>query len=184
MMEMKLNDFNRRGMICAFTKNPTLELMQSLKEDELVVFSAIENLQAKYFVVMKRISDDYMLVAPAFETQKKKDCKGIRVNGKRFWVNFMTFYVVPVRIMEAVPGKYLDYAYKTISGIYESHNNVLKEKWRRENEQRIIDQELRRRARERKKNEWRYNMDHLYPIPGYLQQAARNPYSGGTMVSR
>lgn len=184
MMEMRLNDFNRRGAICAFNKNLDVELLDSLKGEEFVIYKAIANLQAKYFVVMKRISDDLMLVAPAFETQKKKDCKGIRVNGKRFWVNFMTFYVVPVRIMEAVPGKYLDYSYKTICGIYESHNNVLKEKWRRENEQRAIDQELRRQARDRKKKERRYHMDGLYQIPAYVRQGARHPYSGGLMMGR
>ena len=141
-------------------------------------------LPAKFFVVMKRINDTYMLVAPVFETQKKRDCKGIRVNNRRFWVNFMTFYVVPEKIMEAVPGKYLDYSYKTICAIYDSHNNVLREKWRKENEKRIMDQEHRRMARERKKNERRCNMDYLYPVPEYLQRAARRPYSGGLMAAR
>ena len=183
-MEMKLNDFNRRGAICAFNKRPQQEMMAALSNDDQVVCRAIADLQAKYFVVMKRISEDHMLVAPVFEVQKRKDCKGIRINNKRLWVNFMTFYVVPVQIMEAVPGKYLDYPYRTICAIYDSHNHVLKEKWRRENEQRIMDQELRRQARERKRNEPRYNMDYLYPIPEYMQQGARHPIYAGSMAGK
>ena len=183
-MEMRLNDFNRRGAICAFNKALPQEVLNDLNREELVIYRAIEKLQAKFFVVMKRINDTYMLVAPVFETQKKRDCKEIRVNNRRFWVNFMTFYVVPEKIMEAVPGKYLDCSYKTICAIYDSHNNVLREKWRKENEKRIMDQEHRRMARERKKNERRCNMDYLYPVPEYLQRAARRPYSGGLMAAR
>lgn len=183
-MEMRWNEFNRRGAICAFNKALSPEVLDALNREELVIYRAIAKLQAKYFVVMKRINEAYMLVAPVFETQKKRDCKGIRVNNRRFWVNFMTFYVVPEKIMEAVPGKYLDYSYKTICAIYDSHNNVLRERWRKENEKRITDQELRRMARERKKNERRCSMDYLYPVPEYLQRAARKPYSGGLMAAR
>lgn len=182
-MEMKLIEFNRRGFICAFNKDLTAAEQEALSKEERVVFKAMNKLEAKYFVVMKRISEQYMLVAPIF-TSKHKDCKKIRINNKEFWVNFMTFYMVPEKLFEAVPGKYLDYSYRTITDIYTSHNNVLKEKWRRENEQRILDQELRRMARERKRNERRYNMEHLYPVPEYLQKAASRPCSGGLVAFR
>lgn len=105
-MEMRWNEFNRRGAICTFNKALPPEVLDSLSSEELVIYRAIAKLQAKYFVVMKRINEAYMLVAPVFETQKKRDCKGIRVNNRRFWVNFMTFYVVQEKIMEAVPGVY------------------------------------------------------------------------------
>ena len=172
-MEMKLIEFNRRGFICAFNKDLAAAEQEALTKEERVVFKAMNKLEAK----------QYMLVAPIF-TSKHKDCKKIRINNKEFWVNFMTFYMVPEKLFEAVPGKYLDYSYRTITDIYTSHNNVIKEKWRRENEQRILDQELRRMARERKRNERRYNMEHLYPVPEYLQKAVRRPYSGGLAASR
>ena len=66
-----------------------------------------------------------MLVAPVF-TKQRKDCKKIRINRKEYWVNFMTFYIVPVKMMEPAPGKYLDFSYRTITDIYRSHNNVVK----------------------------------------------------------
>lgn len=182
-MAMKLIEFNRRGFICAFNRKMTPGEKEALTGEERVIFRAIEKLDAKYFVVMKRISEKYMLVAPVFSS-RRKDCKKIRINNKEFWVNFMTFYMVPEKIFEAVPGKYLDFSYRTITDIYTSHNNVLKEKWRRENEQRILNQELRRMARARKRNERHYNMEHLYPVPKYLQQAAARPLRGGTMSAR
>lgn len=118
--------FNRRGGVCALHKDLDAEM---LPHEESVIYRAISPLQARYFLVMKHIDMDLMLVAPVFEA-KRKDTKKIGINGKRYWVNFMTFYVVPIGIMEAVPGKYLDYSFKTISAIYESHNNVLKDKLR------------------------------------------------------
>lgn len=120
--------FNRRGAVCALRRD--IEVSQ-LPHEEAVSFRAISSLQARCFLVMKHIDMKLMLVAPVF-TAKRKDTKSIGINGKRFWVNFMTFYVVPVGIMEAVPGKYLDYSFKTITAIYESHNNVLRAKWRQE----------------------------------------------------
>ena len=86
---------------------------EALTREERVIFRAIEKLDAKYFVVMKRISEKYMLVAPVF-TSRRKDCKKIHINNKEFWVNFMTFYMAPEKIFEAVPGKYLDFSYRTI----------------------------------------------------------------------
>lgn len=133
-MAMKLIEFNRRGFICAFNRKMTPGEKEALIGEERVILRAIEKLDAKYFVVMKRISEKYMLIAPVFSS-RRKDCKKIRINNKEFWVNFMTFYMVPEKIFEAVPGKHLDFSYRTIMDIYTSHNNVLKEKWRSENEQ-------------------------------------------------
>lgn len=136
--------FNRRGAVCALRKDLD---EAALPHEESVVYRAISPLQARYFLVMKHIDMDLMLVAPVYGA-KRKDTKSVGINGKRFWVNFMTFYVVPVKIMEAVPGKYLDYSFKTITGIYDSHNNVLKTKWRSEAEHREISQ-MRRQERQR-----------------------------------
>lgn len=96
-------------------------------------------------------------------------------------MNFMTFYVVPYKIMMTTPGKYMDYSYKSICGIYHSHNSVLKEKWRRQDEAKMAEDELRRMARERKYNQRRYDMSTYYPIPQYVRDGARHAYSGGLM---
>lgn len=182
-METKLINFNRRGAICTYNKSFGDKELKSLTAEEQVIAEAVRILNARYFVVMKRIDEGHMLVAPVF-TAKRRECKSIRINNKQLWVNFMTFYVVPEQIMQAVPGKYLDYPYRTVTAIYSSHNNVLKEKWHRENEQRMIDQELRRRARERKYNPRRYNMDYLYQTPEYLQKDLKHPCSGGLVSAR
>lgn len=182
-MDMKLIEFNRRGFICALNNDMDAKERKKLTKEERVMHQSVIGLHAKYFVVMKRISEKEMLVAPVF-TSKRKNCKKIHVNNKEYWVNFMTFYVVPEKIFQAVPGKYLDHSYKTITDIYTSHNNTLKEKWRKEHEKRLIQQEMRRRARERKQNEHRYNMDYLYPIPEYMQKAARTPCYAGAMSAR
>lgn len=178
-MENKLINFNRRGMICAINKTCQ---EQNLTSEEAVICRTVAGLDARYFVVMKRIDDRHMLVAPVFG-KKRRNCRTIGINGRQFWVNFMTFYVVPEQAMEAAPGKYLDNSYKSISAIYTSHNNVLNEKWRREKEERMMDQELRRLARERKYKKHRYNMDR-YEIPEYIRQRAMHPYSGGLVRSR
>lgn len=68
-----------------------------------------------------------MIVVPVFDV-KRKDNKIIRINNHQYWVGFINFYVVPEKIFEAAPGKYLDYSYWTINAIYTSHNNVLKKK--------------------------------------------------------
>ena len=181
---MNMFEFNRRGFICALNRNMTVQEVEELSRKEFVIYKALQKLDAKYFVVMKRISETMMLVAPVFVSQRKK-CKKIRINQREYWVNFMSFYAVPEKLFEAAPGKYLDYSYKTISEIYTSHNNVLKEKWRRANEKEMIEQELRRCARDRKRNARRYDMSHLYPgIPQYVQQGARHPYGGGMMSPR
>ena len=36
-MEMKLNDFNRRGAICAFNKRLQMEMMAALSNEDQVV---------------------------------------------------------------------------------------------------------------------------------------------------
>lgn len=182
-MKMKLIEFNRRGAVCVFCRNPEPKEIETLTKEEKVIYKAIAGIDARYFVVMKRINARYMIVVPVFDA-KRKDSKIIRINNHQYWVGFMNFYVVPEKIFEAAPGKYLDYSYRTINAIYTSHNNVLKERWRREKEKCMADQELRRRERERKRNERRYHMDAFYPVPGYLQKAARKPYSGGAMASR
>lgn len=171
-------DFNHRGAICAFDQECEKEV---LTREELVISRTLKDLNARYFVVMKRIDDDHMLVAPVFTKQPRKDGKRIQINGKRFWVNFMTFYVVPYKIMMATPGKYMDYSYKSICGIYHSHNSVLKEKWRRQDEAKMVEDELRRMARKRKYNQRRYDMSSYYPIPKYVRDGARHAYSGGLM---
>lgn len=81
----------------------------------------------------------------------------------------MTFYVVPVDIMKAVPGKYLDYSFKTITAIYESHNNVLNSKWRREAEERAVNRMVRHaRQRYRESERKRLSRKELR-IPGHLR---------------
>jgi hypothetical protein len=179
-MEHTLFYFNRRGAVCALSKSVDPE---ALNKDASVVYRAISPLKAKYFLVMKHISGSHMLVAPVFDA-KRKDCKVVRINGKRLWVNFMTFYVVPVHLMEAAPGKYLDYSFKTITGIYTSHNNVLKEKWRREAEARAWDEILRKNSRNFRQQERRRARQEPLVVPSYLQWNAAHPYNGGTMTSR
>ena len=171
-------DFNHRGAVCTFDQECERE---ALTREELAISKTLKDLNARYFVVMKRIDDDHMLVAPVFTKQPRKDGKVVLINGKKLWVNFMTFYVVPYKIMEAAPGKFLDYSYKAICGIYQSHNSVLKEKWRRQNEAKMAEDELRRMAGARKYNQRRYDMSDFYPIPKYVQDGARHAFSGGLM---
>lgn len=136
--------FNRRGAVCALRKNIS---EAQLPQEYAEVYHTVSSRQARYFLVMKHIDMNLMLVAPVFEA-KRKDTKSIGINGKRFWVNFMTFYVVPVDMMEAVPGKYLDYSFKTITAIYESHNNVLNARSRRKEKERRAEQ-IYRQTRQR-----------------------------------
>lgn len=171
-------DFNHRGAVCAFDQECEKE---TLTKEELAISRTLKELNARYFVVMKRIDDDHMLVAPVFTKQPRKDSKVVLINGKKLWVNFMTFYAVPYKIMAATPGKFLDYSYKAISGIYQSHNSVLKEKWRRQKEVKMVEDELRRMARARKYNQRRYDMSTYYPIPKYIQDGARHAFGGGLM---
>lgn len=121
-MEQRIIYFNRRGAICALGAN---KAEMGLNMEELAIHRNLTELQTKYFIVMKHVSKKHMLVAPVF-TKQRKDCKKIRINRKGYWVNFMTFYIVPVKMMEPAPGKYLDFTYRTITDIYRSHNNVLK----------------------------------------------------------
>lgn len=121
-MEQRIIYFNRRGAICALSANKA-EI--GLNMEESAIHRNLAELQTKYFLVMKHISNKRMLVAPVF-TKQRKDCKKIRINRKEYWVNFMTFYIVPVKMMEPAPGKYLDFSYRTITDIYRSHNNVVK----------------------------------------------------------
>lgn len=121
-MEQRIIYFNRRGAICALSAN---KAEMGLNIEESAIHRNLAELQTKYFLVMKHISNRRMLVAPVF-TKQRKDCKEIRINRKEYWVNFMTFYIVPVKMMEPAPGKYLDFSYRTITDIYRSHNNVVK----------------------------------------------------------
>lgn len=121
-MEQRIIYFNRRGAICALSAN---KAEMGLNLEESAIHRNLAELQTKYFLVMKHISNRRMLVAPVF-TKQRKDCKKIRINRKEYWVNFMTFYIVPVKMMEPAPGKYLDFSYRTITDIYRSHNNVVK----------------------------------------------------------
>lgn len=121
-MEQRIIYFNRRGAICALSAN---KAEMGLNIEESAIHRNLAELQTKYFLVMKHISNRRMLVAPVF-TKQRKDCKKIRINRKEYWVNFMTFYIVPVKMMEPAPGKYLDFSYRTITDIYRSHNNVVK----------------------------------------------------------
>lgn len=121
-MEQRIIYFNRRGAICALSAN---KAEMGLNIEESAIHRNLAELQTKYFLVMKHISNRRMLVAPVF-TKQRKDCKKIRINHKEYWVNFMTFYIVPVKMMEPAPGKYLDFSYRTITDIYRSHNNVVK----------------------------------------------------------
>lgn len=121
--------FNRRGSICALGKSVSKD---KLSEEEQVVYRALEELQTRFFVVMKHISANKMLVAPVFKA-KRMECRKIGINHKEYWVNFMTFYVVPVKMMETAPGKYLDHSYTAVTDIYHAHNTVLQARWDREN---------------------------------------------------
>ena len=121
-MEQRIIYFNRRGAICALSAN---KAEMGLNIEESAIHRNLAELQTKYFLVMKHISNRRMLVAPVF-TKQRMDCKKIRINRKEYWVNFMTFYIVPVKMMEPAPGKYLDFSYRTITDIYRSHNNVVK----------------------------------------------------------
>lgn len=83
-MRMKLIEFNRRGFICAFNREMTSGEKEALTREERVIFRAIEKLDAKYFVVMKRISEKYMLVWKYIVTRSTKERTYVRyVNGKK-----------------------------------------------------------------------------------------------------
>lgn len=139
-MKNSLIYFNRRGAVCALRKEYDVA---RLPRDQCEIHGSLSSLQARYFVVMKRIDKRLMLVAPVFSA-KRKDSKSIWINGKRFWVGFMNFHVVPEDLFEAVPGKYLDHSFKTIADIYESHNNVLKSRKLQERKRRTMCQVKRR----------------------------------------
>lgn len=78
-------DFNHRGAICAFDQECEKE---ALTREERAISRTLKDLNARYFVVMKRIDDDHMLVAPVFTKQPRKDGKRIQINGKKILGEF------------------------------------------------------------------------------------------------
>lgn len=61
--------FNRRGAVCALRKNMD---MTNLNHDPSVVYRSVSSLQARYFLVMKHIDMDLMLVALVFGAKRKE----------------------------------------------------------------------------------------------------------------
>lgn len=67
-MEQRIIYFNRRGAICALSAN---KAEMGLNIEESAIHRNLAELQTKYFLVMKHISNRRMLVAPVFTKQRK-----------------------------------------------------------------------------------------------------------------
>ncbi|MCD8337846.1 MAG: hypothetical protein LUD18_11395, partial [Lachnospiraceae bacterium] len=119
---------------------------------------------------------------------RRKDTKGVRINGKRYWARTMVFTPVPVNALEIVCGKYLDNPYQAISAIYDTHNRILAEQKRVQRQEKYEQRQwklmTRRRMKERQEQE-RMNAPRKEPYaPDYIANHAKHPFSGGAMCPR
>lgn len=65
------------------------------------------SVRADYFIVIRHLDETQVLTVPVVAAHRK-DTKGIRINGKRYWARAMVFTPVSMNLLEIACGKYLD----------------------------------------------------------------------------
>lgn len=145
------------------------------------------SVQADYFVVIRQLDDTQVLTVPVVAAQRK-DTKGIRINGRRYWACVMAFTPVPMHALDVACGKYLDNPYQAISAIYDTHNRILTE-WKQVQRQEKYEQRqwklmVRRAIRDQHEQErMNTSIEETY-APDYIANHAKHPFSGGAMCPR
>ncbi|MCD8128848.1 MAG: hypothetical protein LUD54_04655 [Oscillospiraceae bacterium] len=148
---------------------------------------SILSVRADYFIVIRPLDDTQVLTVPVVAAQKK-DTKGVRINGKRYWARVMAFTPVPVELLEIVCGKWLDNPYQSISAIYDTHNRILAERKRVRRQEKYEQHQWKlmvRRAIKDQHEQERMNAPMEEPYaPDYIANHAKHPFSGGAMCPR